>query len=82
MDHIDDVQRLIDCELKLQFAMGDVLRDLAVMMRLREQGKSYDDLTYQLVMEHIQNFRIQLDRLEGEARRGADGADAITRVRT
>jgi hypothetical protein len=61
-----DTQQLINYEAALQFAMGDVLRDLAILMQYSEQGQSPDATTYAQTLQHLRVFQHRLSALEQE----------------
>ena len=61
-----DTQQLINYEAALQFAMGDVLRDLAILMQYSEQGQSPDTTTYMQTLQHLRIFQNRLGALEQE----------------
>ncbi len=61
-----DTQQLINYEAALQFAMGDVLRDLAILMQYSEQGQPPDTPTYIQTLQHLKVFQDRLGALEQE----------------
>ena len=61
-----DTQQLINYEAAIQFAMGDVLRDLAILMQYSEQGQSPDTTTCTLTLQHLRVFQKRLGALEQE----------------
>ncbi len=61
-----DTQQLINYEAALQFAMGDVLRDLAILMQYSEQGQTPDTTTYTQTLQHLRVFQHRLGALEQE----------------
>jgi hypothetical protein len=64
MEQHMDVQQLVDYEASFQFALGDVLRDLAILMRYSEQGQPCDDATYTRALQHLKTFHERLSALE------------------
>jgi hypothetical protein len=63
-----DTQQLINYEAALQFALGDVLRDLAILMQYSEQGQSPDTTTCTLTLQHLSVFQSRLGALEQDLR--------------
>lgn len=63
-----NTQQLINYEAALQFAMGDVLRDLAILMQYSEQGQAPDNTTYDQTLQHLRTFQDRLGALEQEVR--------------
>ena len=61
-----DTQQLINYEAAIQFAMGDVLRDLAILMQYSEQGQLPDSTTYTQTLQHLRVFQNRLGALEQE----------------
>jgi hypothetical protein len=61
-----DTQQLINYEAAIQFAMGDVLRDLAILMQYSELGQPPDPTTYTQTLQHLRVFQKHLGALEQE----------------
>jgi peroxiredoxin len=63
---IVNTQQLINYEATIQFALGDVLRDLAILMHYAEQGQQPDTTTCTETLQHLSVFQKRLCALEQE----------------
>ncbi|MBA2394683.1 MAG: hypothetical protein H0V70_18305 [Ktedonobacteraceae bacterium] len=61
-----NTQQLINYEATIQFALGDVLRDLAILMHYAEQGQQPDTTTCTQTLQHLSVFQKRLCALEQE----------------
>ena len=59
-----DVQSLINYEDAFQVDMGNILRDLALLMMLAEKGKKPDAQTHETVVAHLRTFSARLGQFE------------------
>lgn len=58
-----EVQQLADYEEQFQFAVGEILRDLAILMMFAEHHESCDEMTYTSTLNHLQALKHLIDQL-------------------